>query len=517
MLGRRVHRSLPRTRKVLGCRKSRLNLVEEMRFSSALDGVTVSDPGFVDVSMIEEVYAVTKRKANCSGPESDASDARVAEKDVQNVQPGSGQPAVRVVAEAVVEVPVAGHSSTQAVPVAGHSSIQAVPIAGPSLTQEVPVTGPSSILERPRAAVYSRKQPVADSSCQTKLVRKEPAPACVIRMMVGKPEFDFVASLRDTALAGLTWGDVLVLAPREKRDVVRQLVQGRTRKSSGKQKVQRPVSFVQDVKECCHVEASRQVAWPTAMGIGRALAEDPATVTNFYTIGNINLASRGDAEVTVYSIGKILVDSGSVLNLIPEYLARHLNLRLSPTKSLMMRTAAAEVSIIRWYVDLDIEVAGVTATSRVYCIPAPARPSYTLLLGRKWMKQVRAVGNFETGTYVVRDSLGNTHIVTAQAAPASIRTEVPILIISHDWNAAAPDGLDEVNDDLDEETRLELALGPDGYADALLRQVEEEAEEEMQAQGGAADADGYAGDSEESNKDDGIYVNEGGSGNVQRR
>jgi hypothetical protein len=28
------------------------------------------------------------------------------------------------------------------------------------------------------------------------------------------------------------------------------------------------------------------------MGIGRALAEDPAAVTNFYTIGNINMVSR---------------------------------------------------------------------------------------------------------------------------------------------------------------------------------------------------------------------------------
>jgi hypothetical protein len=127
--------------------------------------------------MIEEVYAVTKRKANRSGPESDASDARVPKKVVQYVQPGGGQPAVRVVAEAVAEVPVAGHSSTQAVPVAGHSSTQAVPVAGHSSMQEVPIAGPSSILERPRAAAYSRKQPVAESSGQTKLVRKEPAPA----------------------------------------------------------------------------------------------------------------------------------------------------------------------------------------------------------------------------------------------------------------------------------------------------------------------------------------------------
>jgi hypothetical protein len=80
-----------------------------------LDGVTVSDPGFVDVSMIEEVYAITKRNADRLGPESDASDARVAKKVVQNVQPS--QPAVRVVTEAVAEVPLAGPSSILKTPV----------------------------------------------------------------------------------------------------------------------------------------------------------------------------------------------------------------------------------------------------------------------------------------------------------------------------------------------------------------------------------------------------------------
>jgi hypothetical protein len=117
---------------------------------------------------------------------------------------------------------------------------------------------------------------------------------------------------------------------------------------------------------------------------------------------------------------------------------------------------------------------------------------------------------------VIHDSLGTKLIVTAQAAPASIRMEVPVLTISQiDGLDKVNDGLDkEGNDDLDEEARLELALGPEGYAEALLRQVEEEAEEEMQDQLGA-DEGGYAGDSEES--EDEIYVNEAsGSGNAWR-
>jgi hypothetical protein len=120
-------------------------------------------------------------------------------------------------------------------------------------------------------------------------------------------------------------------------------------------------------------------------------------------------------------------------------------------------------------------------------------------------------------TNVIHASLGNKHVVTAQVAPTSIRTEVPVLSLSqhadeHDNELDEPD-----DDELGDESRLELALGPDGYADALLRQVEQEAEEEMRAQHNAGeedvdlpravgDEDGYAGDSEESGGE-GIYVN----------
>jgi hypothetical protein len=71
-----------------------VNLVEEMRVSSALDGMTV------DVSMIEEIYAVEKRKATQSGPDSDGSDARVAKK----VAGSSSTPVV----SSIVERPKAG-------------------------------------------------------------------------------------------------------------------------------------------------------------------------------------------------------------------------------------------------------------------------------------------------------------------------------------------------------------------------------------------------------------------------
>jgi hypothetical protein len=71
-----------------------------------------------------------------------------------------------------------------------------------------------------------------------------------------------------------------------------------------------------------------------------------------------------------------------------------------------------------------------------------------------------------------------------------------------------------VNDDLDEQTRLKLALGPGGYGDALFREVEEEAELLIRTQYDAEE-DGYVGDCEESSGEE-VYVNEGGTGNALR-
>jgi hypothetical protein len=46
------------------------------------------------------------------------------------------------------------------------------------------------------------------------------------------------------------------------------------------------------------------------------------------------------------------------------------------------------------------------------------------------MKQVHAIDNYATGAYVIRDTLGNEHVVTAQATRPSIWTEVPGLTVS---------------------------------------------------------------------------------------
>jgi hypothetical protein len=103
------------------------NLVKEMTCSSALDGVTVANTDFTDVSMIEEIFAVEKRKVVLSGPDSDGSDSRIAKKVAQDPQQDTQQAqfAVRGSAEARESATVGGPSASQAAAVGISSASEA--------------------------------------------------------------------------------------------------------------------------------------------------------------------------------------------------------------------------------------------------------------------------------------------------------------------------------------------------------------------------------------------------------
>jgi hypothetical protein len=130
--------------------------------------------------MIEEIFAVEKRKAVLSGPDSDGSDGRIAKKVAHYTQ--QTQFAVR--GSAAAQAASSGGPSANRSPASGGPSANRES-GGPSANREsASVGGPStSILERPRAVAYSKtvERPVEMSGGQTKIVRKDPEPAGVIQ------------------------------------------------------------------------------------------------------------------------------------------------------------------------------------------------------------------------------------------------------------------------------------------------------------------------------------------------
>ena len=77
-----------------------------------------------------------------------------------------------------------------------------------------------------------------------------------------------------------------------------------------------------------------------------------------------------DKDAT-HCLGKIPIDGGSVMNIMPFYLARRLGLDHIPTTGLAIRTATAHNSQINWQCLLDVTTASIMATATVYCIPEP--------------------------------------------------------------------------------------------------------------------------------------------------
>ena len=123
------------------------------------------------------------------------------------------------------------------------------------------------------------------------------------------------------------------------------------------------------------------------MAVEEALSEPMEEIFNFHTEGTIILQGR------THHVQNILVDSGPVVNLIPDVVARELNLPRSPGEGLYIKTDSGQELGIGYYTNLRLTIGGVTTKLKAYIIPMT--PAYSLLLGRRWLKQVRAVENHE--------------------------------------------------------------------------------------------------------------------------
>lgn len=278
-----------------------------------------------------------------------------------------------------------------------------------------------------------------------------------IRMMQAMQTVDIVACLRDTPVSGLNWGTLLELAPSVRRDVAKGLVQERI-------VTERPKKGLK-MKQKGGPREAMTVGSEGKQGV--ALPDDGKAV-NFYTTGRIIGPSA------IYNLQKILVDGGSVVNLMPEEVASRMNLQFIRTDDLLIKTADAQLTAIHYYVDVKLEVAGVTADLRVYIIPGHGDPAYAILLSRRWLRQCRAKGNYETDTYIIKDAEGNEYRVSPLPSNGRSRQEggmVPKVVINP--KAASVE--------LDEETVEELSLGESLIAAIVDRVIQETEEDEYDA------------------------------------
>ena len=143
----------------------------------------------------------------------------------------------------------------------------------------------------------------------------------------------------------------------------------------------------------------------------KPIPEPTGEVHNFHTDGTVILRKSGTLKIK--NIFKIMLDGGAVVNLIPHGVAARLDLHLMRNDDLKIRTATGEVVPISYYETFNVRIAGVMATVRTYVVPAVT--SYMLLLGRRWLWQVRAKCDYEKETYYIKDAAENEREVPKSA------------------------------------------------------------------------------------------------------
>jgi len=246
--------------------------------------------------------------------------------------------------------------------------------------------GPAS--QRPRNDDVEEMIPQGRTIKQLKQrARRKP-----IRMMAGREKFDFVGAFREAPVQGLNWGSFFDLAPSVKQDICQLLVQERQKgtargKAKGKGK---QVSVDAGTQETPGEDEVLSVATDRNLG----------NVTNFYTRGMIQ-TPKGQ-----YHIKHILVDTGSVVNLMPGKLMKTIGVKLMKTNGMVIRTATNALAKITHYADLRITIAGVPCDLRIYALPVKYTPTYPMLLSQRWLQAVKAKGDYSSGRYYIMSAHG---------------------------------------------------------------------------------------------------------------
>lgn len=225
-------------------------------------------------------------------------------------------------------------------------------------------------------------------------------------MMDCRPGFDVIGAFRDLPVDGYTWGHLMDSNPKYRSALAKGLT--RETPSRRKKKTEHHSFCVElvDSRDTCLAHPSYPRGNDRTRA-GQARPESNQPIGNFYTTALV-YEQPGSPGVEV---DKTLIDSGSVLNIIPFRVAKRLNLNAYRMEPLTVKSATATTTVLDSFCRIHVAVAGVDSLCICYVLPKGIIPSYNLMLGRKWMFQVRAIGDYGQNTYLIRDGKNRSYRV----------------------------------------------------------------------------------------------------------
>ncbi|RPA91059.1 hypothetical protein L873DRAFT_1820083 [Choiromyces venosus 120613-1] len=286
-----------------------------------------------------------------------------------------------------------------------------------------------------------------------------------IRMMAGREKFDFVGAFRDAPVLGLNWGSFFDLAPTVKNDICCLLVQ-ECAKGLERDKANRR-------GKKGSVDAGMQET-PGEEVQSVVTDRDLGDVTNFYTRGVIK------TKTGRYRIARILLDAGSVVNLMPIKVLRAIGAKMMRTNGMVICTATNALARIAHCADLHITVAGVPCDLRVYALPAEYSPNYPMLLSRRWLQAVKAKGDYASGRYYIMSGHSTRVQIPSnknykgkvQETECGCRPRVPIVLRDKEASRG------QLSVEVEEELELQETQGG-RFFEWLIQLIREEADEQM--------------------------------------
>jgi hypothetical protein len=102
---------------------------------------------------------------------------------------------------------------------------------------------------------------------------------------------------------------------------------------------------------------------------------------------------------------KILVGGGATVNLVALRVAKATNLRLHEDDNLCIRVANGTSIPITHVVRFTIKIVGIDHDVEAFVMPGNV--SYSILLGRPWMRSAKLWGSYEHDQYYMLDGRGN--------------------------------------------------------------------------------------------------------------
>jgi hypothetical protein len=146
---------------------------------------------------------------------------------------------------------------------------------------------------------------------------------------------------------------------------------------------------------------------------------------------------------------RTLVDGGSLVELLAERVVQKLNLTVHKDEGREISLADNSTALLQRYVLLPVNVSGVLATLKCYLINVT---TYDLLLGVRWMRQVRFAVHYGTGIAGISGADGLYVELPHEMAPIETYSELPIVNLEEeDVNDVLQRVIDEDSDSPSEE------------------------------------------------------------------